>query len=114
MSLTRACDPVPLTGQSSATWPAACSLSAALSLSSSVKVPASITVRRGAPAAMIPSTVMSSAAGAGRLVMMVAASRATALASRRIVTPARAASRQRADSVSKPTTRQPAALRWRA
>ncbi len=76
-----ACEPVPLTGQSSITWPALRSARSALSLSSILKVLASTTTRGRTRAAAMAATVCSSAEGLGRLVMMVGTSRARFLAS---------------------------------
>ena len=69
--------PVPLTGQSSRTWPALRSIASAANLSSSLNVEASITTRRGTLALTMATIVAASAADLGRLKMMVGAWRAT-------------------------------------
>ena len=99
MSPVRACAPVPLTGQSSATWPALRSARSAATLSSSVNVLASITTRRFFTGAIAP-TVAASACGFGRLVMMTGTAAASALASLAISTPFLAARRRHAASMS--------------
>jgi hypothetical protein len=65
-----------------------------------VKVLASMITRGRTRALMIAFTVASSAAGLGRLVMMVPTSRASVFASSAISTPARAMARRRAASMS--------------
>ena len=91
------------------TWPAARRIFSAFSLSSIVKVEHSAMMRGGSFAAAISFAVAISASGFGRLVMMIGAAAATALASRTISTPALANSLRLPASMSKPTTRHPAA-----
>src|SRR5580704_10972218 len=114
MSLTAACAPVPLTGQSSMTWPALRSARSARRLSSRRNVLVSTTILSGSSCAVIAATVASSACALGRLRISTGAAAASALASRAKSTPARAAARRRPGAMSKPTTRQPAAARCRA
>ncbi len=112
-SPVRACEPVPLTGQSSMTWPAARRIFSAFSLSSMLKVEHSAMMRGGSFALAISFAVAISASGLGRLVMMMGAAAATALASRTISTPALDNSLRLPAATSKPVTRQPAATRLR-
>ena len=86
-SFTLAWEPVPLTGQSSSTWPALRSARSALALSSILKVLASTITRGGTRAATMAATVWSSADGLGRLVMMVGTAAARLFASLAISTP---------------------------
>ena len=58
--------PVPLTGQSSRTWPAFRIAASAAALSSSLNVEASITTRRGTLALAMVATVAASARGFGQ------------------------------------------------
>src|SRR5215831_1777698 len=111
MSLTAAWAPVPLTGQSSMTWPALRNARSARCLSSSLNVPASTTILAGSLSRLIAATVASSACGLGRLRIITGAAAASVATSGAISTPARFAARLRAASMSKPSTRQPAAAR---
>ena len=95
------------------TWPAARSTFSAFSLSSIVKVEHSAMIRRGSFAPAISFAVAARASGFGRLVMMMGAAAATALALPTISTPALANSLRFAASMSKPITRHPAATRLR-
>ena len=95
-----ACAPVPLTGQSSMTWPALRNARSALTLSSMVKVLASTITSGRTRASTMAFTVASSAAGLGRLVMMVGTAAASVFMSGAISTPARAMARRRAGSTS--------------
>ena len=70
-------------------------------------------MRGGSFAVAISLAVAISASGFGRLVMMMGAAAATALASRAISTPALANSLRLPASMSKPITRHPAATRLR-
>ncbi len=90
-----ACEPVPLTGQSSMVWPPPRRIFSAASLSSMVNVEHSTTIRRGAFAALISFAVAISASGLGRLVMMTGTAAATARVSLAISTPALASSLRR-------------------
>ena len=99
-SFVLAWEPVPLTGQSSSTWPALRSARSALALSSILKVLASTITRGGTRAATMAATVWSSADGLGRLVMMVGTAAARLFASLAISTPALAMARPRVGSMS--------------
>ncbi len=93
MSLTAAWAPVPLTGQSSSTWPASRSASPARSLSSMAKVEVSTIVRAGTSALVIAATVASSAPTFGSDRMIVGAAAASVATSGTTSTPARVAAR---------------------
>src|ERR1700682_4027332 len=113
-SLSLACAPVPLTGESSRTWPASARTFSAFALSSSAKVLISATTSFFPLTAAISPMTCWSAFGDGRLVIIAGTDCAIAVTFGAISTPACDNSAASAGSTSHPFTCQPAAARLRA
>src|SRR5216683_2284668 len=111
-SLTRACAPVPLKGQSSRITPRFASTSRAASFTGIGSVLVSITIAPRLADAPSSAATSARAWAEGSEVMTISARRATSRGLRAAIPPERACSARRRGTTSKPATRNPARARF--